>query len=414
MSLHITIKSATAAALVLLIACTPKAQHEQAAALPSVSVAPVIHQQLTELDEFTGRLQAPQSVELRPQVSGTIAEVSFEEGALVSAGDLLFQIDERPFKAEVNRLQAQLNSARSRLSQAKSEHLRAKSLLQRKAISDELAEARLAQYQQAAASLAAVGAALELAQVNLSYTKVSSPIDGRVSNAIVTKGNYINAGQSILTRIVSTKKVYAYFDADEQTYLNYAQLAREGSRPSSRQTPTPVYMALANDTDYPHEGYIDFVDNQVDPNTGTIRGRAVFDNREGLFIPGLFARIQLVGSATYHGILIDNKAIGTDLNNKFVLVIDDDNTVQYRPVVLGEKLAGLRIVKSGLEATDKIVVNGLQRVRPGAKVNPELVDMASAKTLAKIEAMQARIKHVSTDNGYVSRAVDATPVGKGG
>ena len=201
----------------------------------------------------------------------------------------------------------------------------------------------------------------------------------------------MSAGQSVLTSIVSIDRVYAYFDADEQTYLKYVQLAKEGARPSSRDVKNPVYMALANESNYPHEGYIDFVDNQVNPSTGTIRGRAVFQNNEGAFIPGLFARIKLVGSATYEGILIDDKAIGTDLNSKFVLVLDENNTVQYRPITLGEKLNGMRIVKSGLNAEDKIVVKGLQRVRPGTPVSPEFVPMVEQKTLDELHALQERI-----------------------
>lgn len=394
-----------ASAVVLLSACSSDAQNTQAAPAPTVSVAPVIHQNLTEWDEFTGRLQAPETVELRPRVSGYVEQVNLREGAIVKAGDLLFQIDERSFKAEVARLEAELASTQSNLTLTELQFQRAKRLSLQKAISEEILDNRRAAYQQARAAMQSVDAALELARLNLSYTKVTAPIDGRVSNALVTKGNYVNAGQSILTSLVSTDTVYAYFDADEQTYLNYVKLARDGSRPSSRDVKNPVYMALANDSDYPHEGYIDFVDNRVDPRTGTIRGRAVFANTEGVFIPGLFARIKLVGSASYDGILIDDKAIGTDLNNKYVLVVDADNITHYRAVSLGEKLAGLRIIKSGLQENDRIVVKGLQRVRPGTPVTVETVSMTDEATLQDLQAMQDRIDRSLDKHHYVHQRI---------
>jgi len=386
-------------ALSFSIACTmeqgserPKSAEQPAPPnTPSVSVAKVIYQELTEWDEYTGRLQAPESVDLRPRVSGYVAEVSFHEGALVKAGDLLFKIDDRPYRAEVKRLQAQLRSRHSQRELAQSHYKRAQQLADDNAIADEVVDNRRANLEQAEAAIEAVSAALEIAQLNLDYTNVTSPIDGRVSSALATSGNYVNAGQNILTSIVSTDSVYAYFDADEQAYLNYAKLAREGSRPSSRDVKHPVYMALANDHDFPNEGYVDFIDNRIDPESGTIRGRAVFDNSEGKFIPGLFTRIRIIGSASYKGILIDDRAISTDLNNKFVLVLDAHNIVHYRPVELGEKLAGLRIIKSGLSPDDKIVVNGLQRVRSGNEVTPELVDMSSTSTLQTLQALQSRV-----------------------
>ncbi len=377
----------------LLSACSDnnaQAQQQQPQA-PTVSVAPVIYERLTEWDEFTGRLESPESVELRPRVSGYIESVAFEEGSIVEAGKPLFFIDSRPFEAEIKRLDADLTGAKSQLKLAKISYERADTLTSRNTLSKEIFDNRFAELEQAKARVQSVVAALDLAKLNLSYTRVEAPITGRVSRAKITSGNYVSAGQSVLTSIVSIDRVYAYFDADEQTYLKYVQLAKEGARPSSRDVKNPVYMALANESNYPHEGYIDFVDNQVNPSTGTIRGRAVFQNNEGAFIPGLFARIKLVGSATYEGILIDDKAIGTDLNSKFVLVLDENNTVQYRPITLGEKLNGMRIVKSGLNAEDKIVVKGLQRVRPGTPVSPEFVPMVEQKTLDELHALQERI-----------------------
>lgn len=378
--------------LSLLVACgSEHLTDQQQMPAPQVSVAKVISERITEWDEFTGRLEAPQTVELRPRVSGYIDLVAFEEGALVKAGEPLFLIDNKPFKAEVRRLQAELEQAQSQLTLAETEYQRAQKLSGQAAISQETLDTRRAQLQQAEAHIRSVSAALEIARLNRGYTRVTAPISGRVSRAMITQGNYVSAGQSLLTTIVSTHKIYAYFDADEQTYLNYLKLAKEGSRPGLRDATSPVYIGLANDAEYPHAGLLDFMDNQVNPATGTIRARAVLNNQDGRLLPGLFARIKMIGSASYNGILIDDRAIGTDLNNKFVLVLDESNTVQYRAVELGEKLAGLRIVKSGLSATDQIVVNGLQRVRPGTPVKPEFVNMTSEETLHKLQAMQQKL-----------------------
>ena len=386
----------------VLAACgdSTETQVQPSAQLPVVTVAPVVYERLTEWDEFTGRLESPESVELRPRVSGYIESVAFKEGALVEAGAPLFYIDSRPFEAEVKRLNAELMGVKSRLKLAEISHQRADTLSAKNTLSKEIYDQRFAELEQAKASVQSVSAALELAKLKLSYTQVKAPITGRVSKAEITAGNYVSAGQSILTSIVSTDRVYAYFNTDEQTYLKYIKLAREGSRPSSRETSNPALMALANESTYPHEGHIDFIDNQVNPATGTIRGRAVFTNTEGAFVPGLFARIKLVGSSTYEGVLIDDKAIGTDLNNKFVLVLDENNTVQYRPVTMGEKLNGLRIIKSGLSKNDQIVVKGLQRVRPGATVAPEFAEMVGPDTLAELQALQQRL-----DNRLDSKTV---------
>ncbi|MEH6447413.1 MAG: efflux RND transporter periplasmic adaptor subunit [Oleispira sp.] len=377
--------------LSLLSACgEPSALAPQQMA-PAVSVAEVIHQRITEWDEFTGRLEAPESVSLRPRISGYIDSIGFKEGAIVKAGQPLFYIDDRSYKAEVRRLEAELADVNSQLKLANSTFVRANELTEKNAISVELFDSRAADLEQAKARLRSTSAALEIAKLNLSYTKVTAPITGRVSRAQITAGNLVSAGQTELTTIVSVNQVYAYFDADEQTYLKYIKLAQEGTRPSSREVKNPVYMGLANESGFPHEGYIDFVDNQVNPATGTIRGRAVFENPKGNFIPGLFTRIKLIGSASYDGILIDDKAIATDLSNKYVLVLDSENKAQYRAITLGEKLNGLRIVKSGLTAEDSIVVNGLQRVRPGAQVAPEVVPMAQADELKNLQAQQLRV-----------------------
>jgi len=387
---HYLSVTALAAATLLLSACGTHAESTQMPPAPEVSVAQVVSEKLTEWDTFTGRLEAPQSVELRPRVSGYVDIVAYEEGAIVKAGDPLFFIDNRAYKAEVKRLEASLKTAKARFELAKSELNRAKDLVSSKAISMEQLDQRMARYREAEANVSANAASLELARLELSYTRVEAPIAGRVSRALVTKGNYVTAGQSVLTNLVSVGKVYAYFDADEQTYLNYMKLNKEGSRPSSR-------------------------DNKIDPSSGTIRGRAVFDNENGELIPGLFARIRLVGSAAYEGILIDDKAIGTDLNNKFVLVLGEDSTVQYRAVTLGDKFNGLRIIKSGLSENERIVVNGLQRVRPGTPVTAKQVQMTTDSNLTAIRNAQQLLDKLMSKEGEARLAVTqsspATAVG---
>lgn len=381
---------ASVAALALSACGNPEAAEQATApAAPEVSVAQVVAERITEWDEFTGRLQAPQTVRLVPRVSGYIEQVHFSEGALVREGDLLLQIDPRPFTADVARLKAELQNAESAASLAESEFRRGERLSKQQAISTEALDSRLARQQQTAATVAAVKAALQRAELDLSYTRVTAPISGRVSYAMVTAGNFVTAGQTELTNVVSTDKMYAYFDVDEQSYLKYARLSNEGKRADTRDaTGNPVYMALANDTDYQHIGQIDFVDNSVNQHTGTIRLRASFANQDNHLLPGLFARLKLVGSNSYDGVLIDEKAIGTDLNNKFVLVVNANNQLEYRAVTLGEKINDLRIVKAGLAPSDKIVVNGLQRVRPNMQISPKMVEMANETQLTQIRQAQ--------------------------
>lgn len=387
------------AAIVLSACGNPQAANEaEAPPAPEVSVAQVVSERITEWDEFTGRLQAPETVNLVPRVSGYIEQVHFTEGALVNKGDLLVQIDPKPFAAEVARLKAELQSAQSALALAENEFIRAEKLSVARAISEELLDTRLARKQQTAANVASVKAALHRAELDLSYTRITAPISGRVSYALITAGNYVNAGESQLTSLVSTEKMYAYFDVDEQSYLKYLRLSEDGKRADTRDaTANPVYMALADDSDYQHMGNIDFVDNTVNQQTGTIRIRATFANSDNSLLPGLFARIKLVGSDSYQGILIDEKAIGTDLNNKYVLLVNAENQLEYRAVNLGEKVNGLRIVREGLSANDKIVVNGLQRVMPNIQIEPKLVDMASKEQLAGLRKAQQLLDKTSTE-----------------
>nr|WP_314581276.1 efflux RND transporter periplasmic adaptor subunit [uncultured Pseudomonas sp.] len=378
-----------ALALVVISACGKGPETAaQAPAAAKVNVAKVLEQPVNEWDEVTARLEAPETVQVRPRVSGQIDSVAFTDGALVKKGDLLFQIDPRPFEAEVHRLEAQLQQAKAASVRSNNEAQRGERLRTNNAISAELADSRTTTAQESKAAVAAIQAQLDLARLNLSFTRVTAPITGRVSRAEITSGNIVTADQTILTSLVSTDKVYAYFDADERVFLKYNQLARDGKRGAT----TPVYMGLSNEAENPHQGQMNFVDNQVNPRTGTIRGRAVFDNSQGEYTPGLYARLKLVGSGTYSAMLIKDEAVGTDLGKKFVLVVDKDNKAVYRNVDLGPKLEGLRIVRSGLAKDDRIVVSGLQRVRPGSPIDPQDTQMASADTLAALQKQRQALE----------------------
>jgi membrane fusion protein, multidrug efflux system len=366
--------AAPLAVLVLAAGCVQTSAQPAPPPPPQVTVASVIERDVTEWDEFTGRLQAVDSVEVRPRVSGLIAAVRFQEGAIVRRGDPLFEIDPRPFQAEVDRLRAELNRARATNQRAASELQTAEKLRAENAIAKEEHDRRAAFAQESTAQAAAVEAALRAAELNLEFTKVTSPIDGRVGRAIVTEGNLVSSGPgeaTLLTTVVSLDPVYAYFDADEQIFLKYSAAAgATGAGLRNRGAELPIRMALANDESFPRQGRLDFIDNQLDGATGTIRGRAIFRNSDGQLTPGLFVRLRLAGTASYRGLLIQDRAVGTDLSKKFVYVVGPNNEIQYRSVTLGPIVDGLRVVREGLEAGESVVVNGLQRVRPGVQVTP--------------------------------------------
>lgn len=336
---------------------------------PQVSVATVGVQPIHDRQEFTGRLQAVESVAVRPRVSGYVESVHFIEGSRVRAGDLLFRIDARPFHAEVDRLAAEHERAKAQLELAVTNRARASRLLEQNAISREEFDGLSTAQAIAAAELDAVEAALETARLDLEFTTVTAPIDGRVSNALVTAGNLVDSS-TLLTTLVSDDPIYAWFHADEHSYLQFI----EGQDPSAVRSAT-VHVGLVNEDGYPHEGRLDFLDNRVDPESGTIRGRAVLDNEDGRFTPGLFVRLELVSPATRTVALVDDRAIGTDLDQKYVLVLDEQNVAQYRAVETGPLVDDLRVVTRGLEAGERVIVNGLQRVRPGTTVAPTLVAM---------------------------------------
>lgn len=348
---------------------------------PKITVAEVVSRDVTEWDEFTGRLEAVDSVAVRPRVSGYISAIRFDEGAMVAKGDLLIEIDPRPFQTEVDRLRAELMRVRATVERANSELQRAERLASEKAMSPEEHDRREAFAQESAAQVAAVEAALRAAQLNLEFTRVTSPIAGRVGRAIVTAGNLVSTGPgeaTLLTTVVSLDPIYASFDADEQTFQRYIDLAREGKRASARQMGVPIHMALASDEGFPREGKLDFIDNQINTATGTIRGRTIFRNADRSLTPGSFVRLRLPGSGKYRALLIQDRAIGTDLDKRYVYVVTPQKTVEYRAVQLGPLVDGMRIVRGGLAANDVVVINGLQRVRPGAQIDPVKVEMEAA------------------------------------
>lgn len=371
-----------AAGVLLLLAggCGKSGGGAQSPPPPQVTVAQVLEKRVKDWDEFTGRLQAVESVEIRPRVSGYIDKVAFTEGSEVKAGDLLFVIDPRPYQAEHDRAAADVKRYKTAAELARIELVRVQRLKDSGAVSEEELDERKSTVAQAEANVAGSEAALEAASLNLNFTKVTSPITGRVSRAEVTRGNLVTGGSNggtLLSSVVSMDPIYLYFDGDEQTYLRYSQMARSGERPSSRNAPNPVQVGLANEEGFPHTGTMDFVDNQLNPQTGTIRARAVLENKDGQFTPGLFARVQLLASGEYSAILIEDRAVNTDQSQKYVLLLGAGNQVEYRKVKLGRVIDGLRVVREGLKPGDVIVVNGAQRVHPGVTVTPQRVAMGA-------------------------------------
>jgi len=353
------------AAVSVLAGCTAgSAEQAGSPPPPAVTAARVVVQDLKDWADFTGRLEAASRVEVRPRVGGYVESVHFEEGGRVEQGQLLFLIDPRPFEAEVARLTAERERARAELEVARSYRDRAERLLAQKATSREEFERLAADAAVAEAALASVEAALDAAELDLSFTRVTAPIDGRVSRALVKPGNLVD-GATLLTTVVADDPIHAYFDIDEHTYLELIRGTDGGSGESPGLT---AFVGLANEEGYPHVARLDFVDNHVDPDQGTIRARAVLSNEDGKFTPGLFARLRIVGDRTYRAALVDERAIGTDLDRKYVLVVDEQGVAQYRPVELGRSIDGLRVVTRGLEGGDRVIVNGLQRVRPGMPV----------------------------------------------
>lgn len=365
----------------LLVGCDRPTSPAAAATTPAVSVAYPISEEVNEWDEFTGRLASPETVEIRARVSGYINQVHFKEGSDVRQGDLLFTIDPRPYRAVVDRLTAEVGAARARAELARGEAKRAEGLAANKAISVDSFETRVKTATEAAEAVRSAEAALQAAQLELEFTEVRAPIAGRVSDARITAGNLVAGGSAaastLLTTLVSLDRMYCFLEVDEASALRYRQLDREGKRGGGNATVIPAEMALANEQGFPHLGQVDFVDNQLNPATGTIRVRAVFANPDRLLLPGFFTRVRIPGNGRYQATLIRDIAIGSDQGRAFVLVADAADTAVYRPVKPGPLINGLRVVREGLSEKDRVILSGLVTTRPGVKVSPQLVPMST-------------------------------------
>ncbi len=361
-------------AVLLLTACSGGGPPELPP--PEVSVAQVLSRSVAQWDHYDGRIAAIDNVEIRPRVTGYLAAMHFREGGKVKKGDLLFTVDDREYRAALDRARANTARAATRTSVAGLEAARADKLRAARAVSEEELEARRGELRQAEADLKAAEAEERQQALSLEFTRIRSPIDGLVSSARVRPGNLVAAGSSVLTTVVSVNPVYVEFEGDERMYLKYQELARAGERESSRDARNPVRVGLANETDYPHEGEMVFLDNALDPATGTIRARALLKNDDGVFTPGLFARVQLRGSGERPALLIHQMAVLTDQDRKYVYVVGDDNLAMRKDVQLGGQVEGLRMVLGGLEPADKVVVNGVRKIFfPGMPVVPVLVPM---------------------------------------
>jgi RND family efflux transporter MFP subunit len=340
---------------------------------PSVTVSEPLRRTVTEWDEFTGRFQAIDHVSIRPRVSGYLQSAHFQEGTMVKKGDLLFVIDPRPYEAAAEEAQGQLQTAQAQLTFTTRDLDRAVELGRTQAVSQQVIDQRRQALQSAEAAVITAEGALKRARLDVEFTQVVSPIDGRIGRKLMTEGNLVSGGDTsatVLTTVLSLDPIYFYFNIDEQTYLNNSRLRLADQASSSQGDPNPVHLALPDDTDFPHEGRMDWIDNELDLGTGTLRGRALLPNPKLLFSPGQFGRVRLVGSAPYEALLLPDTAIGSDQSRKIVYVVGGDNRAETREVKLGRLIDGLRVVREGVKPDDRVVVSGLQRVRAGAPVTP--------------------------------------------
>ena len=363
-----------------LSGCGDKPPQQPAAGPPPVTVAQPSKRTVTDWDEFTGRFEAVEEVQVRARVGGFVTSVEFRDGAFVSPGDLLYVIDARPFEAVAEQADGQLSDARAKAELAKRELDRALTLNQTQAVSDSIVDQRRQSLQAAKAAEMQAAGALKAAHLNIEFTHVAAPIGGRVSRHLVSVGNLVqgsdNASGTQLTSIVSLDPIYIYFDMDEATYLKNNRLYFEGKRPSSRENPNPVQVSLTGETKPSHDGKVDFLDNRLDVSTGTLRGRAVIPNKDFSILPGQFGRVRLIGSSPYDALLLPDTAIASDQSRKVVFVVKDDDTVEERQVTLGPLDEGLRVIREGLKPEDRVIIDGLQRARVGAKVSPHTAPAA--------------------------------------
>ncbi len=355
-----------------LSGCEKPAQ-PPAASAPPVTVANPTKRTVTDWDEFTGRFDAIEQVQVRARVTGFVTSVEFKDGAIIKAGDLLYVIDPRQYEAAAEQARGQLADAKAKVDLAERELTRAETLVKTSAVSESVVDQRRQTLSAAQAATMQADGALKRALLDVEFTRVMAPIDGRVSRHLVTMGNLVQgseSGATLLTSIVSLDPIHVYFDMDESIYIKNSRLWFEGKRPSSRDTANPVQVILSGEAKPSHEGAVDFLDNRLDVGTGTLRGRALVQNQDLSILPGQFARVRVLGSAPYEALLLPDTAIATDQSRKIVFVVNADNVAEARPVVLGPLDDGLRVVREGLKPDDRVVVDGLQRVRVGAKVSP--------------------------------------------
>ena len=363
-----------------LAACSEKPSQTPAASAPSVTVATPVKRTVTDWDEFTGRFEAVEQVDIRARVGGFVTRVGFSDGEIVHKDNLLYLIDSRPYDAAAAQVDGQLADARARVELGKRDLDRTLELSRSQNVADAVVDQKREALQAAEASVIQSQAALKRAQLDIEYTHVLAPMDGRVSRHLVSVGNLVqggDAGATLLTTLVSLDPIHIYFDLDEPTYLRNNKLWFEGKRPSSRDTPNPVQILMAGETRPSHDGAMDFVDNRMDVSTGTLRVRAKVPNHDLSILPGQFARVRLIGSSPYDALLIPDTAIASDQSRKIVFVVKEDDTVEARPVTLGGLDDGLRIIKDGLKPHDRVVVEGLQRARVGQKVAPHTAQAAA-------------------------------------
>jgi RND family efflux transporter MFP subunit len=339
--------------------------------VPQVTAAKPVVKQIVEWDDFTGRFEAMDDVSIRSRVTGYLEQVHFQDGAVVQKGDLLFSIDRRSFQAVVEESRSRLEIAKTTLELAKQEYDRAASLRTSGAVAETVYDQRRQQYFAAQAEVSAAEASLQQAQLNLEFTGIQAPISGRIGRKLISIGNLVNANDTVLTTIVALNPIYFYFDMDERSYIAYSRSALQGASPSSRDIPFEVRMSIPGDAKEVRTGSMNFVDNRVDGATGTVWGRALFDNSDLFLQPGMFGRISIPGSGRYEAVLIPDEAIGSDQNRRIVYVLKPDNTVAAQQIRPGPKIDGYRVVREGLTGAETVVVGGLMRIRPGVTVAPQ-------------------------------------------
>ncbi len=374
-------------AALVLASCGEKQQAQAPGAPPppSVSVANPIEKKVVEWDEYTGRFDSVDTVEVRARISGVLNEVKFTDGAVVKKGDLLFVIDPRPFQRVLERDRAALQGAKVQVEFAQKDLERARPLMANSTISQQVFDQRNQAVKTAEANVLSAEASVRSAELDVEFTQIRAPITGRISRKLISEGNYITGGSgsgTLLTTIVSTDPIYFYFDISEADFLKYKRLLEQGMRPSSRETANPIEVGLQGDTGFPIKGQMNFVDNRIDSATGSLRERATFQNPNGNLLPGLFAHARVIGSGEYNAILLPDAAIATDQSNRFVFVVADDGAVSAKPVTLGPIIEGLRVIRTGVTPADWVIVNGVQRARKGIKVKAE-------KTVIEQEAQKA-------------------------